>query len=93
MILAVITTYKRPPEMLERAIKSVVNQTYKDWHLLIVDDSPQDYILRNDVKCLAEKWCAVDERITYIQHDKNYGVSHARNTALNFALNTEGGGV
>lgn len=86
MILAVITTYKRPPEMLERAIKSVVNQTYKDWHLLIVDDSPQDYILRNDVKCLAEKWCAEDERITYIQHDKNYGVSHARNTALNFAM-------
>ena len=86
MILAAITTYKRPPEMLDRAVKSVLSQTFQDWHLLIVDDSPQDYNLRNEVKSMIENLRAKDKRITYIQHDKNYGASHARNTALNFAL-------
>ena len=86
MILAAITTCKRPPEMLNRAIKSVLCQTLRDWHLLIVDDSPQDYELRDEVKRMADDLCEKDERITYIQHDKNYGSSRARNTALNFAL-------
>ncbi len=86
MVLVAITTHKREPQMLERAIKSVVNQTYRDWHLLIVDDSPADYELRNEVKHMADEWCSRDERITYMQHDKNYGVSRARNNALRFAV-------
>ena len=72
--------------MLERAIKSVVNQTYKDWLLVIVDDSPADYELRDEVKRMAEEWCSRDSRITYIQHDKNYGAQRARNTALKIAV-------
>ncbi|MBQ6774738.1 MAG: glycosyltransferase [Synergistaceae bacterium] len=86
MILAAITTHKREPQMLERAVKSVVNQTYKDWHLLIVDDSPADYEYRDEVKNMAEGWCARDSRITYMQHDKNYGSQRARNNALKYAL-------
>ena len=95
MILAAITTHKREPQMVERAIKSVVNQTYKDWHLVIVDDSPADYELRDEVKHMAEEWCSRDSRITYIQHDKNYGSQRARNTALKVAADspTTGGGV
>lgn len=86
MILAAITTHKREPQMVERAVKSVVNQTYKDWHLLIVDDSPADYELRGEVKRMAEQWCSRDSRITYMQHDKNYGSQRARNNALKYAL-------
>lgn len=88
MILVAITTHKRPPEMLERAIKSVVAQTYTDWELVIVDDSPADYELRNDVKKMVEDWCRRDKRISYVQHDMNYGPSHARNTALKIAYNS-----
>ena len=89
MILAAITTCKRKPEMVERAIKSVVNQTFKDWNLLIVDDSPADYEFRNDVKTMAEDWCRRDERIFYFQHEKNFGAQRARNTALTFAVNND----
>ena len=92
MITAAITTHKREPSMVERAIKSVVNQTYQDWQLVIVDDSPADYELRDEVKRMAEEWCSRDKRITYIQHDRNYGAQRARNTALKFAENTYNGG-
>lgn len=85
MILAAITTCKRKPEMLERALKSVVNQTYKDWNLLVVDDSPADYEFREDVRKMVERYSENDKRIRYYPHDKNYGAQRARNNALKIA--------
>ncbi len=87
-VLAAITTCKRKPEMVERAIKSVVAQTYTDWDLVVVDDSPSDYEFRDDVRKMVEGWSKRDSRIRYVPHDKNYGASHARNTALRIANST-----
>ena len=88
MILAVITTYRRKPQMLERAIKSVVAQTYTDWDLVVVDDSQPDYELRDEVRRMVEGYSLNDNRIKYLPHDRNYGRSYARNTAMNFAVNS-----
>ena len=85
-VLAAITTCKRPPEMVERAVKSVVAQTYTDWELVVVDDSPSDYEFRDDVRKMVEGWREKDLRIRYVPHDKNYGAQKARNTALKIAL-------
>ena len=92
MILAAITTCRRAPDMVERAVKSVIAQTYKDWELVVIDDSPSDYELREDVRKMVEGYAAQDSRIRYVAHDKNYGVSKARNTALKIAVNTDKGG-
>lgn len=92
MILAAITTHKRKPAMVERALKSVIAQTFTDWNLVVVDDSPSDYEFRDDVRKMVESYAAQDDRILYVAHDKNYGANHARNTALKIAENTYGGG-
>ena len=84
-VLAAITTHKRKPEMVERALKSVVAQTYTDWDLVVVDDSPADYEFRDDVRRMVEEWSRKDSRIRYVAHDKNYGAQRARNTALKIA--------
>ncbi len=60
-ISVIMTTYKRP-EMLKRAIQSVINQTFKDWELIIVDDDPKG--AAPDIK---------DPRILYTYHKKNFG--------------------
>lgn len=78
-VSAIITTYKRTPQMVKRAIDSVLNQTYKNIELIIVDDSPSDYELRGEVKTMAE---ALGERVKYIQHEKNMGACAARNTGI-----------
>ena len=93
MILAAITTYKREPAMVERAVKSVIAQTYKDWNLVVVDDSPADYELRGEVRRMVEGYAAQDSRIRYVAHDRNYGAQRARNTALKIANNTYGGSM
>lgn len=62
---------------IERAINSVLLQTYQDWHLYIVDDASTDntnLILSN---------YAENEKITIIKNDINKGVSGTRNVILN----------
>ncbi|MBU1007661.1 glycosyltransferase [Candidatus Dependentiae bacterium] len=57
------------------AIESVLQQTYKNFELLIVDDGSSD-----DTRELCQKYLA-DHRVTYL-HQKNSGVSAARNHGI-----------
>lgn len=82
LVSAVITTYKREPAIVLRAVESVLNQTYKNIETIIVDDSPSDYAYREDIcKSICEK-----ERqgfnIRYIPHKENMGACVARNTGM-----------
>lgn len=79
MVSAIITTYKRPPEIIRRAAQSVLKQSYKDIELLIVDDSPDTYELRGDVRDMAN---SLGDNVRYIPHEKNMGACAARNTGI-----------
>lgn len=80
MVSVIITTYKRSPEMLLRAIESVQNQSVTDWELLIIDDNPADYEHRSEIECAVN--LLQDSRITYIQLEKNSGGCVARNRGV-----------
>ena len=80
LVTAVITTHKRPPELLERAIKSVLNQTHQNIELIVVDDSPVEYELRSAVKALVESYAT--KNVTYVPHEKVMGACAARNSGL-----------
>lgn len=80
LISIVITTYKRRAEQIEKAIYSVLNQSYENIELIIVDDSPDSFAYRNEVKEFCEG--IQDNRVVYIQHKKNSGACIARNTGL-----------
>lgn len=85
LVSAVITTYKREPKILKRAIDSVVGQTYNPIEIIVVDDSPPDYKFRDDIKKLIESF---DIKIHYVRHETNKGACIARNTGLNIAHGT-----
>jgi len=63
-------------EFLEEAINSVIIQTYKNWHLYIVDDHSND----NSVKVI-DKFLNL-ENVTVIKLYKNKGPSFCRNYAM-----------
>lgn len=71
-VSVVIPTYRRYSK-LERAVNSVCEQTYKRWNLYVINDDPA-----NDVSSSLPS----DDRITYIQHEKNRGAPAARNTGI-----------
>lgn len=52
MISCVITTYKREPEVLKKAVDSILSQSYKDIEIIVVNDAPEDSELSNRLyKC------------------------------------------
>lgn len=83
MVSIIITTYKRPVEMVLRAVESVRNQTYKDIEIIVVDDSPADFEERQAVKEAIEK--IEDERIIYLANEKNVGACASRNRGISIA--------
>lgn len=82
MISVIITTYKRPT-FLARAIKSVLNQNYKNVELIVVDDNNADTASRLETIALINSF---SEKIDYIKLPKNAGACNARNIGLQKAI-------
>lgn len=72
-VTVVIPTYNRS-DLLPRAIKSIQNQTYQNYELLVVDDASTD-----NTDELMEQF--ISDKIKYIKLDENVGQCIARNKA------------
>lgn len=80
LVSVVIPTHKRL-KTLERAIESVVGQTYKNIELIVVDDNDADSAVRGDVERLIRRYSG-SAQVCYVQHEKNKGGAAARNTGI-----------
>jgi len=75
-VSVIIPTYNRA-DLLPRAIDSVLNQTYRDLELIIVDDGSTD-----NTKEIVEKYQKKDERIKYLWEENYGGPARPYNLAL-----------
>ena len=66
-VSVVITTHNRS-NLLSGAITSVLNQTFQDFEIIVVDDASKD-----DTKDVVQTFD--DTRIRYIRHETNKGVT------------------
>lgn len=78
-VSVIIPTHNRA-FLLPRAVRSVLNQTYAHFELIVVDDASSD----NTVDVVNS---FADIRIVYVRHSGNRGVSAARNTGIKAAQN------
>lgn len=79
MRVSVIIPIYNVKSYLERCIKSVQNQSFKDLEMILIDDGSTD-----GSEELADQLAAFDSRI-HVIHQKNQGISGARNTGLRAA--------
>ena len=79
----IIPTYKRS-SWLDRAIKSVLNQTYKNVEVVVVDDNPPDSKYREDTAHLMLSYES-DNRVIYLKNDFNQGGAISRNNGVEVA--------
>ena len=74
-LVSIIMPSYNTANFIGETIKSVLEQTYKNWELLIVDDCSTD-----DTDEIVSKYD--DERIIYLKNEKNSGAAISRNRAL-----------
>lgn len=67
-------------KFIEETIKSVANQTYKNWELIIVDDCSKD-----STEDIINRYAECDNRIIYHKLETNQGAAVARTKAMEMA--------
>jgi glycosyltransferase involved in cell wall biosynthesis len=78
-LISVIVPVYNVEGYLNRCLKSLINQTYKNLEIILVDDGSSD-----DSGKMCDEWCRRDDRIVVI-HQKNKGLAGARNTGMDCA--------
>jgi glycosyltransferase involved in cell wall biosynthesis len=75
-LISVIVPVYNVAEYLDQCLESIVNQTYRQLEILVIDDGSTD-----SSGAMCDRWAECDERIRVV-HQPNGGLSAARNTAL-----------
>lgn len=77
-ISVLMPVYKTPETYLREAIESVLTQSFADFEFLILDDCPE-----HPVEEIVKSY--KDERIKYVQNEKNMGITPSRNKLIDMA--------
>lgn len=78
LVTVVIPIYN-VEKYLDRCVNSIVNQTYKNIEIILVDDGSPD-----NCPLMCDEWAKKDERIRVV-HKRNAGLGMARNSGLEVA--------
>ena len=81
--ISVIVPVYNVEAYLHRCVDSVLSQTFTDFELILVDDGSPDTSGH-----ICDEYRTLDSRVTVI-HQKNQGVSGARNTGIDYAQTTD----
>ena len=75
-LISVIIPVYNVEKFIDRCINSLINQTYKNLEIILVDDGSPD-----NCPGLCDDWAKKDNRIKVV-HKQNGGLSDARNAGL-----------
>lgn len=78
-LISIVLPIYNVEKYLNRCIKSVVNQSYRNLEIILVDDGSPDQCPQ-----LCEEWAKKDNRIKVV-HKENAGLGMARNTGIESA--------
>lgn len=79
-LLSIIVPIYNVEPYLDRCIESIVNQTYKNLEIIMVDDGSSD-----NCPQMCDEWAKIDSRIQVI-HKSNSGLSDARNAGIDISV-------
>lgn len=76
LLISIIVPVFKVETYLDKCLESIVNQTYKNLEIILIDDGSPD-----NCPQICDKWAEKDSRIKVV-HKENGGVSAARNTGI-----------
>ena len=75
--ISIIIPVYNAEEFLGECLDCLLNQSYKNLEIIIVNDGS-----KGNCKEIAEKYKKIDERVKYVEHEKNKGLFQARVTGV-----------
>lgn len=78
LISVVMSCYNEQKDEISKAIESILNQTYKEFELIIVLDNPKNEALKN----ILIKYKQEDSRVKLIFNSENKGLAASLNIAI-----------
>ena len=78
-ISVIMSSYNRT-QYIKEAIESILNQTYKDFEFIIIDDCS-----KKETQDVIENYAQNDERIIFLKNEYNMGQALTRNRGLEIA--------
>ena len=79
-VFTIVTPVYNVEQYLEKSLQSILNQTFFDFELILVNDASSDCSYR-----ICEDFAAKDKRITVLNLKKNCGAAEARNRGITIA--------
>ena len=76
ILVSIVLSVYNGEKFIEQAIKSVENQTYADWELIIIDDGSNDR-----TEAIIKDYLKTDDRIKYYKKT-NSGLTKSLNYGL-----------
>jgi len=80
-LVSVIMPAYNSEVFISESIQSVIDQTYANWELLVIDDASSD-----TTKEIVEKFSSKDSRIRLLENSTNSGAHHSRNRGIRAAV-------
>ncbi|MCX8504114.1 MAG: glycosyltransferase family 2 protein [Beijerinckiaceae bacterium] len=77
-ISVILPVYNGGHELLI-SVRSILDQSFHDWQLIIIDDGSVDGSIEQLV-------LIKDKRLTIYRNDRNYGIAHSLNTGIDLAV-------
>lgn len=80
LVSVIMSIYNEPIDIIKKSVLSILNQTYSNLEIVIVNDNPA----RMDIDIFCLEISSHDHRVNYINNKKNMGLVFSLNTALDF---------
>lgn len=81
MISVIMSTYREKVDVLKKAIDSILNQTYRDFELVICLDDPNN----EEHQQILSEYAKQDPRIRFFRNETNLGLTKTLNKELSLA--------
>ncbi len=85
MNVSIIIPIYNVEQYIERCVNSVINQTYRQLEVILVDDCSPDHSFDIAKQIVEKSEKSKDLEILYLKHETNRGLSAARNTGIKAA--------
>lgn len=80
-VSVIMSTYAEKLKYIDQSIRSILNQKFRDFEFIIINDNPK----RKELEEFLKKYARKDSRIKIITNKKNLGAAGSRNRGLKIA--------